>query len=520
MKSDSQKALKRVTNYPAISQSLSHEERAVASALINDFEKSGVGMPQSTRARFVDLNDKILALGQAFTEVSHPYVDHVEFDDPVKSLEGLPPPHIQHLMNNTKKKGKSNVAAVRTGSPLAYSVLRLAQREESRRAMYVALNSGSPRQLGLLEEMLRTRGELANLLGKESYGEMTLGDKMVQSPEHAMRFLESAAKSHRPLAESDLSILQNLKRRHTNNPSAQVEAWDQYFYTRFVSPSPSHSTDTSPSEPLTTSSLRPYFTIGNTFKGLSTLFQSLYGIRLEPSTTLLGETWHSEVRKLDVVHETEGKIGTIYCDLLQREDGGRKYDSAAHFTVRCSRLVTREEMRERRWEGDGFRNKEAEKVVEGGVKQLPVIVLVTDFVRSQGGGATLLSFEDVKTLFHEMGHAMHSMLARTDYQHIAGTRVQMDFVEVPSVFTEHFTSSPSFLATFARHHKTNEPAQITHLKSFLSCQQSQTFKALELQNQIQMALLDQLYHSSLATSPSFSTTQILKDLQNRVNVFP
>ena len=139
-------------------------------------------MPQSTRAQFVDLNDKILALGQAFTDVSRPYVDHVDFNDPVTSLEGLPPHFIQHFVNRTNKRGKRNVAGVPTGSTAAYSVLRLAQREESRKAMYMALNSASSRQLLLLEEMLRTRGELANLLGKRSYGEMTLGDKMVQTP--------------------------------------------------------------------------------------------------------------------------------------------------------------------------------------------------------------------------------------------------------------------------------------------------------------------------------------------------
>lgn len=208
------------------------------------------------------------------------------------------------------------------------------------------------------------------------------------------------------MADADLSILQNLKRKHTNNPNARVEAWDQYFYTRFVSPSPSIQTQEHPH----ISSLRPYFTLGGTFEGLSTLFTALYGIRFEPSTTLAGETWHEEVRKLDVVHETEGKIGTIYCDLLQREDGGRKYDSAAHFTVRCSRLVTHEEMGERRWEQEGFRNSEAEVMTKEGVKQLPIVVLVTDFGRPDGGicgKATLLSFEEVKTLFHEMGHAMH-----------------------------------------------------------------------------------------------------------------
>ncbi|KAJ3037654.1 Mitochondrial intermediate peptidase [Rhizophlyctis rosea] len=509
-------ALKRVLDHPTIGKSLSREERAVAELLISDFEKSGVHMPESTRARFVDLNDRILGLGQAFAEVSYPHVDKVKFQNPTQTLNGLPLKLIQQVTHNGKRGGKGDgkdTADVPTGSMAAYTVLRLAQAEESRRAMYLAMNSGSPRQLLILEELLRTRGELATMLGKRSYADMTLRDKMVQSQ------------------EADVSILRNLKRTHTNDPNARIEAWDQNFYTRFISPSAPITTSLS-ADPLHTpqaedsasTSLIPYFTIGGTFEGLSSLFTALYGIRFEPSTTLAGETWHDEVRKLDVVHETEGRIGTIYCDLLQRRGGERKYDTAAHFTVRCSRLITKEEMEEVAGVPGGggklLRNPDGEKKTERGLKQLPIVVLVTDFARPVEDGTTLLSLEEVKTLFHEMGHAMHSMLARTDFQHIAGTRVQMDFVEVPSIFTEHFATNPDFLSTFARHHKTNEPLSAAAIRSHRDAHATQTFKALELQSQIQMALLDQLYHSELATAEGFDSTKVLKDLQNRVNVIP
>jgi intermediate peptidase len=202
-----------------------------------------------------------------------------------------------------------------------------------------------------------------------------------------------------PLAQKEFNSLLQAKQVHVN--SLSFEAWDRYFYSQFLQ-QPSLS-----SHPPISS----YFTVGNVFSGLSDVFSALYGVRLEIQDTIAGETWHPEVRKISVIHETEGTIGTIYCDLFQREhDSVRKYDNAAHFTVRCCRRIDNDELeiRQRNWRMSNKR-LEREVVQDGEVKryQMPIVVLVTSFNRPLNGIPGLLDLQDIETLFHEMGHAMH-----------------------------------------------------------------------------------------------------------------
>ena len=291
--------------------------------------------------------------------------------------------------------------------------------------------------------------------------------------------------------------------------NGKFEAWDRFYFGQFLSSS-------------SQSNLSNYFSVGTTFEGLSSIFYSLYGIRFELEETIPGEVWHEDVRKLSVIHETEGLIGTIYCDLFQREaEISRKFDNAAHFTVCCTRRVDNDESF---LQGNNeMKNQKYEKTVfdeNGNAKryQLPIVVLVTSFRRSSNGVPTLLDLHDLETLFHEMGHAMHSMLSQTDFQHTSGTRVVMDFVEVPSVLMEFFANSSQVLGVIGRHFQTDEHVPIQLLES--AFRKQSIMQSLETQNQIQMALLDQKYHSGLATLPGFNSSEIMFDLSKAVNSIP
>ncbi|RKO91028.1 hypothetical protein BDK51DRAFT_35907 [Blyttiomyces helicus] len=519
-------ALVRVFETPSILSSLSTEELRVAQLLKADFEKSGIHLPDASRRRFVELSDRILNLGHRMVLSAHPSVDSVTIDDPHTKLQGLSRPLIESMTGRTGRR-----AVVRTGSSSAFAVLRMARDEAVRKSVYVANNSGSEEQIGRLEEMLVVRGQLAQMLGKESFAELSLGDKMVESPENVMAFLESLAEAHQPKVLEEISRLQELKRIHTNHKGPAppvINAWDRYYYGQFISPgaaiAPPGSTDPFHSTPspasATRDSLASYFTTGATFEGLSTLFSSLYGVTFRPAQVAPGETWHEDVRKLEVVHETEGLLGIIYCDLFIRErDGGgppaRKYECPAHFTVGCLRRIDDDEVENRQGADELLRASRFKQVKVGNevrTYQLPVVVLVTSFMRPEGETRPgLLSLSEVETLFHEMGHAMHSVLARTNFQHIAGTRVPMDFVEVPSTLMEYFARSPAVLSTFARHYQTGDP-----LPPALLAARRPQYSPLETHNQLQMALLDQQYHSRIALSPTFSSTQTLRDLHTRM----
>ena len=259
-------------------------------------------------------------------------------------------------------------------------------------------------------------------------------------------------------------------------------------------------------------------------EGISHVFRSLFGITLKPSSIIPGETWHPDVRKVEVVHELEGKIGTIYCDLYKRSPGEPgKFDNPAHFTVRCSRVLHDEVADD---DVSVMENREGSKFLvdpsTGSQKkyQLPIVVLVTGFRRpSVKNGPTLLSFAETETLFHEMGHALHSVLSRTDFQHVSGTRVPMDFVEVPSIFMEYFVRNPLIISSFAQDFYKGEPMGVKIDSENYGAPSA--LEILETQNQIQMAILDQSYHSLSADEmDSFDSTAMLSQVQSRFHVVP
>ncbi|KAI8851156.1 hypothetical protein BC829DRAFT_425054 [Chytridium lagenaria] len=423
--------------------------------LLVDFEKSGVNMPSKTRDRFVDLNDRILKLGHEFIEAAS------------KTLLGVP----KDVVSEVLRKGSrwKDTAVVSTDSAAAISILKTARNEDVRRLVFLGMNSAVQEQIDILEELLKTRGDLARLLEKNSYADLYLSDKMAKTPA---------------------------------STQTTFQAWDRLYYGQFINPrTSSGSLSSDPFHPHHQSMHREGDVV-------SSYFTALYGVTLEPAAAEPGETWHEDVRKLEVVHETDGLIGV-------------KIESAAQFTVRCSRRLDDDD---EDLAAGPTAITDGEKVVvdSTGRKrkyQLPIVALVTAFSRPVSEAyPSLLSLMEVETLFHEMGHVMHSMLARTDFQHIAGTRCPMDFVEVPSNFMEQFARVPEVLRTFARHYNTGAP-----LPDALLTSQKESMVALnsiEIQQQLQMALLDQIYHSNEAQQPGFNSTRALQLLQNSMNVIP
>jgi intermediate peptidase len=129
----------------------------------------------------------------------------------------------------------------------------------------------------------------------------------------------------------------------------------------------------------------------------------------------------------------------------------------------------------------------------------------------------LLTFSEVETLFHEMGHAIHSMLGRTKLHNVSGTRCMTDFVELPSVLMENFASSPEVLALYARHHETQEPLPYSLLNAYLY--NRSLFKYSDLSHQIKLSLLDQYMHDSRALQNAFDPHQIYYELESKFGLF-
>ncbi|KAF9454102.1 mitochondrial intermediate peptidase [Macrolepiota fuliginosa MF-IS2] len=497
--------LKAVLSDPSLVKTLSPEAYQTALIFWRDFEKSAIDLPPEQRQQFVSFSSDILVLGREF--LGNASAPRPPAAIRPGDLAGIKDQGMGVRLQLQAQFTKRDLL-VYPGSLQAHMIMRSAPDEEPRRRMYIAANSSTDQQVDTLEKLLKTRAELARLVGRRSFAHMTLDDKMAKTPENVMNFLDALMNHTRTSARGALRTLSSRKQAHHKLSSLPIiQAWDRDFYC--------------PPEPPAPPIPLPPLTLGTVFMGLSRLFQHLYGITLRPADSATGEVWHSDVQKLEVIDEDKGLIGWIYADLFARRG---KASGAAHYTVRCSRRTDLDDE-----EADGMvsgyedlvkQSVEFEKVKrrripnQDGEYQLPLVVLLCEFVRpSVSKGPTVLEWQEVMTLFHEMGHAMHSMIGRTEYQNVSGTRCATDFVELPSILMEHFLKSRQVLQLF-------DLDGFKGLRHF-SNHGEDPCNSIDTYSQILLASLDQIYHSpAVLDDASFSTTHELASLHNTKGLIP
>lgn len=502
--------LGKALDNPDVSSGWSEEERAVAEILKLDFTKSAVNLPREARDRFVNLSSEIGDVGQTFVEQMAPEQPVLTF--PSSKLQGMDPT----IARRMTRRGQVYLPALSGEASLA---LRTVHDEDTRKAIYYASRTASKRTVKQLEHLLRLRAEIANLSGFESYGHMALRDRMMaKSPESVQQFLRALNKNNAPIVRREMEDLIAQKQGKIGLSSSNLQPWDKDYYMGQIR-------DLERSKAKREDFLSAYFSLGTIMQGLSRLFTRLYGIRFVARETMPGETWHPEVRRLDVISDVDGHVAVLYCDLFYRAD---KSPNPAHFTVRCSREIAGSELEEaesaaqqavagipefaspEEAANDGMAMSRGNN---GVLKQLPTIALVCDFPQSQAGGdkPAFLTYGQVETLFHEMGHAIHSILARTSLQNVSGTRCATDLAELPSTLMEHFCADPEVLRLFARHYETDEPLNYQMVVDRI--RQSRRFEGTDNENQILLAMLDQEYHSPRAAGGSFDSTEVYRGIQ-------
>ncbi|KAJ7778412.1 mitochondrial intermediate peptidase [Mycena metata] len=438
------------------------------------FENSAINLPPDKRDKFVSLSSDLLVLGRKFLQGASTPGPPASVKP--SELAGLKDQGMGVRLQLQARFTQRDLL-VYPGSLQAQMVMRSAPAEEARRRVYIGSNSSSPEQINVLDTLLRTRAELAQLVGKSSFAQMALNDKMPKSPGNVVHFLDALLDHTRPAARSALRALSIQKQNHLNT------------------------------EPTTGTTHRAYF-------------RHLYGISLRPVGVTSGEVWHPDVKKLEVVDEEKGVIGWIYIDLFARRG---KAVGAAHYTVRCSRRTDDDN------EAGDHIDPETEQHVtlsrefeavkrhrlpgQEGVYQLPLVVLLCEFSRPTAvKGPTELQWHEVMTLFHEMGHAMHSMVGRTEYQNVSGTRCATDFVELPSILMEHFLSSPTVLSLF--------DANGTSISRQSGNHHEDPCHSIDTYSQILLATIDQVYHSPTVLDTGFDSTAELARLHNTRGLIP
>tara|TARA_R110002003_G_scaffold1389_7_gene22967 strand:- start:1540 stop:3915 length:2376 start_codon:yes stop_codon:yes gene_type:complete len=504
--------LKKASEIPEVYDAWTEEERIVARILMEDFARFGIGLDDKTRERLVDLSGEIAEVGSQFVENMSPETLNLKFDS--KRMKGLDP----NLAKALTKWGETKISTMHHESQ---AVLRFVQDADVRQETYSAVRTASTSSIARLEKMLKLRAELAQLSGYETFAHMTLENKMAKTPHAVNTFLGALYEDSRPAVLADLNELMELKKgdAHQDNFPDRINAWDKFYYTqKMLATMEGHYKQRTPD------SLSAFFSVGTVLQGISRLFNQLYGVRFVPQETQPGEVWDEGVRRLDVVSDTEGRIAVLYCDLFSRPG---KTPNPAHFTLRCSREILPAELEEMQHMPHRFASP-IEAATDGmavsynpqrnSYFQLPTIALICDFSKAHSARPTLLNIHDVRTLFHEMGHALHSILGRTALQNVSGTRCATDIAELPSVLMEHFAFCPHVLGLYARHWETNAPLPLDALTHRLAIDTRNG--VAELESQILLAMLDQAYHSTLPLSAPFNSTQVYHDVYSRFAAVP
>ncbi|CAH2102131.1 unnamed protein product [Euphydryas editha] len=433
-------------------------DRHLAELFLFDFEQSGIQLPDGPRQEVVALNDLILQTGQQFMAGAA---------KPRRVPRSAVPQNVRQFFSS---EGESVVVSG------VYAECGEAAAREAAYRVYLAPDA---RQERLLAATLRARRRLAALCGFRCYADRAIKASTMETAANVRQFLDILSDNLYDRANIDFEAMTRMKKKETPYLDSLM-CWDTPYFT--------HKAKTQLLN-VATSDFSPYFSLGACMEGLNMLCQELYGITLQPEDMLPGESWSPDVYKLAVMHEDEGLLGHIYCDLYERP--GKPHQDC-HFTIQGGKLLP------------------------DGSYQNPIVVVMLSLSGGHRSGPALLGPGAVDNLFHEMGHAMHSMLARAHHQHVAGTRCATDLAELPSVLMEHFAACPSVVRRFARHFQTREPMPEDMLQRL--CASKHLFGASEMQLQVFYSALDQQYHGEQAECED--STDVLRQVQKRYYGLP
>ena len=326
-----------------------------------------------------------------------------------------------------------------------------------------------------IARLARLRAQKAALLGYPNYAAWNLTDQMAKTPEAALHFVDGLVPAATAKAASEAKDIQALI--DSQHGGFTLEPWDWEFYSEQVRKA---------KYDLDESQVKPYFELNNVLEnGVFYAAHQLYGLTFKERHDL--PVYQPDVRIFDV-YDADGKpLALFYCDYFKRDNknGGAWMDV---FTTQSKLL---------------------------GVQ--PVVYNVANFEKPAPGQPALLSFDDVTTMFHEFGHALHGMFADTEYPSLSGTQVARDYVEFPSQFNEHWASYPEVFEHYARHYKTNEPmpaelaAKIKKARTF-----NQGYMLTEI---LAAAELDLQWHTLPVTAPLENPDVFEKDALEKTHLW-
>ena len=456
---------------------LSGEQQMLLEKQYKGFARNGANLSEQKKAQLRSIDTQLSKLGLSFGENVLAQTNAFELLlDKEQDLAGLPEGAKEAAKQVAAEKGKKGWV-ITLDYPSYVPFMKYAQNRALRKKLALAFGArafqdkGQNNQQHVLD-IVKLRHQRAQLLGYESHAHFVLEDRMAQSPQKVHAFLNELLVKARAAAQKEFDELEAFAKKLDSID--QLQKWDSTYYAEKLKQEKFSLDD---------EQLKPYFKLENVINGVFTVANKLFDLEFKEDPTI--DTYHPDVKTYRVL-DTQGELVAIfYADFHPRAG---KRGGAWMTSYKPQQIIVTP---------DG----------KGVINDRPHISNVCNFTKPTATKPSLLTFNEVTTLFHEFGHGLHGMLANTKYKGLSGTNVSWDFVELPSQILENWCYEKQTLELFATHYKTGE---VIPMELIDKIKASATFhQGMQTLRQLSFGLLDMAWHGS---DPSKITS--VKDFEN------
>ncbi len=466
------------------SLNLTEEQQMLLTKKYKAFSRNGANLSEEQKTELRKIDTALSKLSLTFGENVLAETNRFELHITDKNdLDGLPEGVIEAAAQTAEEKNKEGWVFT-LDYPSYIPFMTYATKRELRKKMALAFgakgfhNDNLDNQQNVLQ-IVKLRKQRANLLGYESHAHFVLEERMAKTPEKVTSFLNELLEKAKPAATKEFEELTAFAKELDGID--RLEKWDSAYYSEKLKQKLFNLDD---------EKLKPYFELKNVVNGVFTVAQRLYGLQFEEVQNI--DKYHPDVKTYQVKDDDGALVAVFYADFHPR--AGKR-------------------------NGAWMTSYKPQQIKEGN-NDRPHISIVCNFTKPTASKPSLLTFNEVTTLFHEFGHALHGMLANTHYPSLSGTSVYWDFVELPSQVLENWCYEKETLELFATHYKTGELIPMEYVEKIKA---SATFlEGMATLRQLSFGLLDMAWHSSKASEISdvkafevkaFSDTQLFPDVK-------
>jgi thimet oligopeptidase len=386
---------------------LSGEDENLLKETLRDYRRAGLDLAPDRRKEVEQLRKELSKLGTDFDTNIVKAIAPVMFTK--ADLDGLP----ESFFASPGIKTGDDVYTVMANVTWQFNTVEEnAKSERTRKQLYLVRETLAKDNVSVLNQMLTLRNKIALRLGYKSWDDYQTEVKMAKTGANAEKYINDLVSGIQPKFDSEVAELQKLKAADTNDPNAKIEVWDWRYYS---------NQRNKQKYDVDKEALRVYFPFQKVLDGMFNIYQSIFGLKFEKIAAPY--KWVDDLQLYLVTDSAAGEpLGMFYLDMFPREG---KFNHFAQFDIISGKLLP------------------------DGKYQRPTVALLCNFPPPVGDAPSLMTHQDVETLFHEFGHALHSIVTRAKYGRFAGTHVPGDFVEAPSQMLQNWVWDKKVLDTFA-----------------------------------------------------------------------